>query len=736
MGIEKGTVNFTSDTHLLEELGERLVASPAVAIAELIKNGYDADAVKCQVWQTLDRKSIVVEDDGHGITKDEFLSRWMTVATQHKRENPQSRGFSRTLTGAKGVGRFAARFLGKSLKLVSHAYDSEAKAHARLEATFDWTSFDAGGALTEIQIPYTYEIGTTKKHGTRLEISALRVKWDEKTESRVRREVLGICSPFPSLDSGEELKREKGDPGFSVLFSTPGAVTKAEADVASEALDRYLARLTISRRDGKIEYRIRFRDGGPEKVFRHPASVDLLGPLNADIRYMPRGKGHFSEFEHLSGKDVYQWVQENSGVRIFDHGFRVPPYGEKDDDWLRLAVDSGSNRRQWRSKVAEALFPRADLDKDESRDPALWLPGNHQVLGAVFLNTDQALDATHDKSAADRLQVAMDRQGYLANEGYNQLVDIVRGGLELLAVVCKERDIKQKEEAAKAEADRVRKSFRTAIVDVEKAPIPAKEKKKLVRTFQRLEKQVHGLDVAHVRARESIELMGLLGGLAGFMTHETRTLLKTVDQLLKLLGDGNLTNKDIPLITTKARQAHQQLDDQLNYAQTFLTGIDQKRVEKLYAHEQAKLVIDKMTSFAEPRSIETINNISKKLLTAPTMAVVYGGILMNLYTNAIKAVLSLRGASKKVVQFDASNDDEFHIVRVSDTGIGIPDAIQDRIFDPLFSTTKDSPLGSGMGLGLSIVKRLVEDLGGEIRVARAEKGFSTTFEVKLPLKRK
>lgn len=203
MSVEKGTVHFTSDTHLLEELGERLVASPSIAIAELIKNAFDADATECRVWQGAGREKIFIADDGHGITKDEFLSRWMTVATQNKRENPRSRGYGRILTGAKGVGRFAARFLGKSLKLVSYSYDEKARANAKLEAIFDWTSFDRGGSLTSIEIPYTYELGVAvEKLGTQLEIGALRIVWDADTESRVRREVLGICSPFPSLEHG------------------------------------------------------------------------------------------------------------------------------------------------------------------------------------------------------------------------------------------------------------------------------------------------------------------------------------------------------------------------------------------------------------------------------------------------------------------------------------------------------------------------------------------------------
>lgn len=737
MSVEKGTVNFTSDTHLLEELGERLVASPSIAIAELIKNAYDADAVKCNVWENRKRDTIFIKDGGHGITKEEFLSRWMTVATQNKRDNPRSRKYNRVVTGAKGVGRFAARFLGKSLKLQSYSFDNKAKTYSKLEATFNWTLFDSGGSLLGIKIPYTYETGLkTAELGTLLEITDLRIEWNAEAESKVRREVLDICSPFPSLDHKRQLKSKHTDPGFSVVFAPPGEEVKPELDVASEVLERYLAKLIIDQQSHGVDYTIIFRDDGSQKKFHQNTPLNLVGSLQADIRYMPWGKGQFADFAHIKGTDAYQWVRENSGVKIFDHEFRVPPYGDTDDDWLHLAADSASNRRKWRSTIAETVFPRESIDKDESKDPALSLPINHQLIGAVFLNTDQTKKAGLDKIEAQKLQVAMDRQGYLTNEGYAQLVDIIRGGLELLAVVCKERDLKKKEEAAKAEASHVQKSFRQTITEVENSTLPKKEKKKVVKSLLKLEKDVRGLDAAHIRARESIELLGLLGGLAGFLTHETQAMLKTIDKLIHLLNhDGTPSKAELGEIREKAVQARQQLDDQLNYARTFLTGVGQKKVMRLHAHGQAQLVIDKMNSFTEPRDINPINDISKTLLSAPTMAVVYGGILMNLYTNAIKAVLARRDAPVKNIRFSAENDGDTHLLFVSDTGIGIPDTIRERIFDPLFTTTSDSALGSGMGLGLSIVKRLVLDLNGEIDLVRPEKGYSTTFRVTLPIKK-
>jgi two-component system NtrC family sensor kinase len=69
------------------------------------------------------------------------------------------------------------------------------------------------------------------------------------------------------------------------------------------------------------------------------------------------------------------------------------------------------------------------------------------------------------------------------------------------------------------------------------------------------------------------------------------------------------------------------------------------------------------------------------------------------------------------------------VVRISDTGHGIPHDVRQRIFEPFFSTKKDK----GTGLGLSISYRIVQDHGGRIEV-ESEEGKGTTFIVRLPIK--
>ena len=121
---QKETAKFQADSALLKELGEALVGQAHIALAELVKNAYDADATRCQV--TIDEDQIVVEDNGHGMSEREFLDHWMTIGTRHKQETGTSRRFKRQVTGSKGVGRLAAQFLAHNLENDDRARSSDA----------------------------------------------------------------------------------------------------------------------------------------------------------------------------------------------------------------------------------------------------------------------------------------------------------------------------------------------------------------------------------------------------------------------------------------------------------------------------------------------------------------------------------------------------------------------------------------------------------------------------------
>jgi signal transduction histidine kinase len=119
----------------------------------------------------------------------------------------------------------------------------------------------------------------------------------------------------------------------------------------------------------------------------------------------------------------------------------------------------------------------------------------------------------------------------------------------------------------------------------------------------------------------------------------------------------------------------------------------------------------------------------------------YNGIVMNLMTNAMKALIPKVPGEPRRIRLYATNEGAHHTLVCADNGIGIPGYVRTRIWDPLFTTTastdEDNPLGSGLGLGLSVVKQVVQGLGGRIELLEeAPPGFATAFKVTLPLEAK
>ncbi len=100
---QKKTISFTSDSQLLAELGERLIATPQTALGELVKNAYDADATRVNIWLSDKGRMLNIKDDGNGMSEKEFRTAWMRIASSHKLAEETSRLYKRPLTGSKGV---------------------------------------------------------------------------------------------------------------------------------------------------------------------------------------------------------------------------------------------------------------------------------------------------------------------------------------------------------------------------------------------------------------------------------------------------------------------------------------------------------------------------------------------------------------------------------------------------------------------------------------------------------
>ena len=182
---------FAVDTKLFRELGELLVGRDSTAMVELVKNAYDADARRVRVHGERlnhDDGSIVVEDDGTGMTVEAFQKGFLTIAGRTKTEGDhRSPLFQRRFTGEKGVGRLAAHKLASDLHVISHRWDNTPfdpddglKSSEGVTAHIDWDAIEALETLDDIEGTDAVELkrtGAAQKAGTRLSLSRPRRSW-------------------------------------------------------------------------------------------------------------------------------------------------------------------------------------------------------------------------------------------------------------------------------------------------------------------------------------------------------------------------------------------------------------------------------------------------------------------------------------------------------------------------------------------------------------------------------
>ena len=192
------TLPFTIDAELLRELGERLVGKPHIALSELVKNSYDADATEVTIKFLPHKDRIEICDDGHGMTSEEFKNFWMRIGTIHKKEEERSRE-GRLMTGSKGVGRLAVQFLANELTIITIPEDEN---HNGLEARINWnkaikTKPAETKELTAVEV--TYKKVERTRQGTTIILKELKDEWTEDSIRDLASELWWLQPPLKSL---------------------------------------------------------------------------------------------------------------------------------------------------------------------------------------------------------------------------------------------------------------------------------------------------------------------------------------------------------------------------------------------------------------------------------------------------------------------------------------------------------------------------------------------------------
>lgn len=741
--LESGEEAFTIESRIIREFGERLVKHPEVALLELIKNAYDADAQTCTVDHDYP-DHLTVTDTGHGMTLEEFQNGWMRIGTSSKEAKSSSRTFRRSISGEKGIGRFAVRYLGRHLALETTAFDKKRKCKTTLRAEFNWPQFDRNEDLGKVKVPYQLiEAEQSAPLGTVLRVTRLRSSTEKIDFRQVFTASLGLLSPYQALlrklddDDQEDLPAQPAstattdDPGFNLVINSVGF--EDQTSVASAILKNFVFRCVVSVENGRLALRL-YRRGEKKPWLRvNDKFENSVGRVYADLRFFPARKGTFAGMP-VDGREARTWVKNHAGVAVFDRDFRVLPYGTPGDDWLALSADAARNERRPQSSIAKRHFPMdEETRKSTQLNYMLRLPYPSQLVGAVQVFGVRSEDQYGDEG----LLATSDRQGFVENEAYGQLVDVVRGATEVMAYADRELQLEEEERETAEAAKTAQEETQEAIAQIRSnANLTSSEKASLVKRLVIAQEASERHDNLTRSRDAALEVMSLLGVVAGFMTHEFGTAINQLERSHAILAKLAKSNATLAR-EAEAIQAHiKVLQDFVAYSQGYVKGTSIVPDKALPAKPRIKQVLRVFGKYASDRQIEISEEVGADVRIPRVPISLYSGIVLNLYTNALKAVTARAGAERQEIAVRAWNEKGVHRLQVSDTGIGIPSALQERIFDPLFTTTDSNrdPLGSGMGLGLTLVRRGARAFGGSVQLVKPPPGFSTCFEVKFPMR--
>jgi len=689
------THNIKAKSHILSLLGDELIGSDSLAIFELVKNAYDADAQEVTVRfinLNQDNQQIIIEDDGHGMTSQVIQDVWLTIGTDFKRgkNRKESEKYKRVSFGNKGVGRLAVHKLAKKITLETQA-EGESEVN---RLVIDWAELIASKEYIqelEVNIQPVSGISFLKGKGTRIILDNLTTKrWTKKALKDLVRKIDNIKNPFtPNPDFN--IKIEANDFHQEWINEVAGTANMLNDSLykfafkvkeSSENPDDFAKFLWFYSFNPPVQIKIN------KRTARNTNTTDFhIGELfkdidgeehycmylrNKDLKGIGTIKGKFFVFnqssvilkQNFGGQinAVKQFIKENSGVKIFRDNIRVYNYGEPYDDWLGL-----------------------DLDKIQRTGDHF---GKKVTIGAIELNL---------KSSNEGLIEKTNREGFTDNETFNRFQILTKEAYNFFEREA-EKDKDLIEEYIQGTRPIKKVGFSETIKELEEKIRDKDLEKELKPLLTRVDKD-------YTEMRDIMVNSGMTGLNLGIAFHE-------VDREIRFINaDLNSDNIDIDGVKDKVRNLIQILESlspilrqnrpALSSARKILE-IAKRRNENRFGYHKIIFSCPVLTGENEDFNLKVPTNL---LISA----------VSNLIDNAIYWTRSKRDQNRNEETYkpaiyigtDLHTFDGPAII-VCDNGPGF--SVEPEYLTQPFKTKKEG----GMGLGLYFADLVMNMIGGKL----------------------
>ncbi|WP_143343467.1 ATP-binding protein [Delftia sp. K82] len=718
---------------IMRTLGEELISSEVVAVIELVKNSYDAEAgyvsIRFDGKLEVGEGSVSIEDDGHGMSLTVVEGSWMEPATNNKKVQRSSHILKRRFLGEKGVGRFAAARLATDLELTTRALESDKEVYAY----FDWSQFDNEDAyldqiliLAEERVPQEFVRGRTRpfdapgphgdlrrdgSHGTLLKMNGLKRAWGDKEVYSLKKSLSRLISPFD------------GEKGFKIFIQLPGDYAEQPRELEPPEVLKY-PHYTLSGRvdkHGDFEFRAELHASSIVEAFtgklvnsdvKDRGVVEFVdgkggrplvcGPFSFNILVWDR-----DQLDNIDQKlgtgihDIRRDLDSIAGVSIFRDGFRVLPYGEAENDWLKLDIRRVQN-------------------------PTMRL-SNNQITGYVKIGADEN----------PLLKDQSNREGLDNNSAYSELQEIIRLALSKLESLR----FRDKKSAGADDASRKSDGALLAVPDTAKLRQLISTGADSAETLHLFDETTKAWENQVGRIREVLSRyhsLATLGQLVDKVVHDGRQPLSTIQtqssllieslsKALKKLDGSSECGKYLEGIHARllrVKDAAGLIDLVLKRIEP-LGGRKKGRPTKVYINEIIKNAFSHFQADIESLGINVTLPAADDLIQVDAHEL--QEVLINLIANSVYWLSNVpKGQRAILVQCTRPAPRELDII-FADSGPGVSKGNKSAIFEPYFSTKPD-----GVGLGLVIAGEMIRDYyNGSLELLNSGPLPGAVFRIKL-----
>ena len=727
--FDRDNIRFSVDAGIIDRLGTELVARQETAVSELVKNSYDADAkIVTLMFENSNSTggTLYIEDDGLGMTKEQLINGFMRISSTDKLRNPISERYKRNRAGQKGIGRFAVQRLGEKLTITTQTKNED----FALVLTINWNKYQGNKDLSNITNK-VHSIPKRKEEGTTLKIEGLKDKWTQAAIKRIYRYVSAIIQPFPLSQPKDEVIDENIeiiDPGFKTIFK------KLDNDKSIVIADE--SKMIYDHALAEIEGWIDDNGLGIYSIISKKLNIEEYGEIGSDpddmtVPFSKLRKVRFKAYYYIYNSGLISKMHETSikksarrsgGIRLYRNGFRVLPYGEPANDWLRL--DASIRQR--------SILP---------------VHGNINFFGFVELtDTEKVFNETSS------------REGLVENEALIELKNFVyRTLLTGVIKVAEIRNVKiasgQQKEGKLYEKIEVRikdiaHTLEALDLELEKEEGSVQVKRKRKKKIQKLKKDIEV--VAELQKEETskmlkeksmLRVLSSVGITIGQFIHEVRDYVSSMESDVKFLLEKLRSDT---VLTERLLILDKNITTFKSYTSYFDNVISQNVVRELRPIEIQNVVENFWKSiYNDAAKSDIVFDIPIRngsyLYTRPMHPSEWSSILFNFYTNAKKAIKRTKKSGEIKIECGLYENNIY--LEFSDTGDGISEENEEKIFDEFFTTTSPNTLQeidtsteiTGTGLGLKIVKDIVSSYRGKIEVVSPKEGFNTCLRIEIPI---